>query len=244
MEPLFMKPLLIASAVLYLFGGFKRSLFIIALLGELCYLAIRGINLGRLPLIGPHDTMMFFSASIGLMGIPFLFSKNLEEKSRFALPTALMAGIFALLSLPFPTRSMPLPAVLNTLWFELHVALAFFAYALFGIGAVLAALHLSRNERAFADLTYRAALVGFTFFSLSMITGGIWGYYAWGTYWLWTAKELWTSILWLWYGAWVHLRYQGPEWERRTSWAAIAGFVVTMFTYLGVSLLMRSSHSF
>jgi ABC-type transport system involved in cytochrome c biogenesis permease subunit len=187
---------------------------------------------------------MFFSASIALMGLPFLFSRNLAEIGRFAWPVALMAGIFALLSLPFPTRNMPLPGILNTLWFELHVALAFFAYALFAIGAVLATLHLSRNERPFADLTYRAALVGFTFFSLSMITGGIWGYYAWGTYWLWTAKELWTSILWLWYAAWIHLRYQGPEWERRASWAAIAGFGVAMFTYLGVSLLMRSSHSF
>ena len=80
-------------------------------------------------------------------------------------------------------------ADLRTLWFELHVALAFFAYALFGIAALLGLLFLLRRERPVLDLQYRACLVGFTFFSASMIAGGIWGYYAWGTYWLWTPKS-------------------------------------------------------
>ena len=44
-----------------------------------------------------------------------------------------------------------------------------------------------------------------------LVAGGIWGYYAWGTYWLWTPKELWTSILWLFYALWLHLRLQGLD---------------------------------
>ncbi len=239
-----MKLLLIASAALYLFGSFKRPLFFAGLLAELVYLAMRGVALGRLPLVGPQDTLVFFSASIGLMAAPFLFSRALAASDRFSWGTGSMAALFALLALPFPTLNMPLPPVLRTYWFELHVALAFFAYALFGIGALVGGLFLARRERALLDLQYRAALVGYSFFSGSMVSGGIWGYYAWGTYWLWTPKELWTSILWLFYTLYLHLRLRGPRWDGPVAWGGIVGFAVTIFTYLGVSILMKSSHSF
>ena len=238
-----MKSLLIASGVLYLFS-FKRPLLVAALCAELVYVAWRGISLGRLPLIGPHDTIAFFSCSIGLMALPFIYSRALAGRPSVIWGCGALAGFFALVSLPFPTLNMPLPPILDTYWFELHVALAFFAYALFGVAAILGAAFLQREERGLLDLQYRAALVGYTFFSLSMVSGGIWGYYAWGTYWLWTAKELWTSILWLYYSMYLHLRLKGLAWDRRFAWLGIGGFLVTLFTYLGVSMLMRSSHSF
>lgn len=236
-------PLLIPVA-LYCFGSAYRSVFGAALLGELAYLGWRGLELGRLPLIGPHDTLVFFSASIGAMGAPLVFGRALRDDSSFRWAVGFMAGIFALLALRFPAFAMPLPPVLRTYWFEGHVVLAFFAYALFGIGAVMGGLVLSGRERSILDLQYRVILLGYTFFSLSMISGGIWGYYAWGTYWLWTPKELWTSILWLFYSLWLHLRLKGPGWDRKLAWGAVAGFTVTLFTYLGVSILMKSSHSF
>ena len=112
------------------------------------------------------------------------------------------------------------------------------------MAALLGGAFLLRGERGFLDLQYRAALTGYSFFSLSMVSGGIWGYYAWGTYWLWTPKELWTSILWLFYSLYLHLRAKGTEWDRRFAWLGIFGFLVTLFTYLGVSMLLKSSHSF
>ena len=238
-----MKWLLIASALLYL-ASFRRPIFVIALCAELVYLASRGLGLGRLPLIGPQDTLAFFSCSIGLMALPFVYNRQLSDDRFFTWGCGALAGLFALLALPFPTLNMPLPPILDIYWFELHVALAFFAYALFGLAALLGALFLVRGGRQVLDLQYRAALVGYSFFSLSMVSGGIWGYYAWGTYWLWTAKELWTSILWLFYSMYLHLRLKGPGWDRTFAWLGIFGFLVTMFTYLGVSMLMRSSHSF
>jgi len=239
-----MKWLLIASAAFYLFGAFRRPAFIAALFLQLIYLAMRGTSLGRLPLIGPQDTLAFFSASIGLMALPFLFTEELRSSSVFSWGSGCLAAIFTLMALPFPALNMPLPPVLNTYWFELHVALAFFAYALFGIGALLAGMFLYSCNKSLYDLEYKAALTGYSFFSASMVSGGIWGYYAWGTYWLWTPKELWTSILWLFYTFYLHLRLKGQKWERKVAWAAIIGFCVALFTYLGVSMFMKSSHSF
>jgi ABC-type transport system involved in cytochrome c biogenesis permease subunit len=239
-----MKLLLITSAALYLFGSFKRSLFLAGLLGELTYLGMRGFELGRLPLVGPHDTLVFFSASIALMGLPFVYSRLLRHDSTFSWGAGAIAALFGLLALAFRASSMPLPPVLNTLWFEIHVVLAFFAYALFAIGALLGGIYLARRDRTLLELQYKAVLVGFSFFSASMASGGIWGYYAWGTYWLWTAKEFWTSILWLFYALHLHLRLKGPNSDSIVAWAGIVGFAITLFTYLGVSILLKSSHSF
>jgi len=239
-----MKWLLCIPIALYLFGGLHRSLFLAGALAELAYLASRGLELGRLPLIGPHDTLVFFSTSCAVMALPFLLSPTLRDAELFRWGAAFLAAMTALMALPFPAFNMPMPPILNTLWFELHVALAFFAYALFGIGAIFGALYLRSPERRYLDMQYKAALVGFSFFSASMTSGGIWGYYAWGTYWLWTAKEFWTSILWLFYAFYLHIRLKGPAWERAVAWGGIIGFGVTMFTYLGVSILMKSSHSF
>ena len=239
-----MKWFLLVPIVLYLACGHKRALFYAGLATELVYLALRGIAQGRIPLIGPHDTLVFFSASVAVMAFPFCFASFLRGSRRFSWGAGLLAGLFALFAFFIPSFAMPLPAVLRTLWFELHVALAFFAYALFGIGALLGAMFLAGRERPLLDLQYRACLVGYSFFSASMVAGGIWGYYAWGTYWLWTPKELWTSILWLFYSFYLHVRLKGPQWERAVAWAGIVGFGVTLFTYLGVSMLMRSSHSF
>jgi ABC-type transport system involved in cytochrome c biogenesis permease subunit len=77
-----------------------------------------------------------------------------------------------------------------------------------------------------------------------MIAGGIWAFYAWGSFWLWTPKELWTSIVWLFYTLYLHMRVKGINWERVNTFLGMAGFGVVLFTYLGVSLLMKSSHSF
>lgn len=238
-----MKWLLISSAVLYL-ASFKRPVFLAALAAGLVYLGSRGLALGRLPLIGPQDTLAFFSSSIGLMALPFVYARAAASGRFFTWGAGVFAGIFGLMATPFPTLNMPLPPILDTYWFELHVALAFFAYALFGIAALFGGVFLMQGKRQVLDLQYRAALVGYTFFSLSMISGGIWGYYAWGTYWLWTAKEFWTSILWVYYSLYLHLRLKGQSWDRGFAWMGIVGFFVTLFTYLGVSLLMRSSHSF
>lgn len=225
-------------------GLFSTVLLFSGLTVELLYLGRRASSLGRLPLLGPHDTLMFLSASIILMALSTSYSSSLAGKSWFNISSAMCAALFALCALMFPASRMPLPQILDTLWFEAHVVLAFFAYALFTVGALLCIGYLRNGDRNLLAVQFKVALTGWSFFSASMISGGIWGYYAWGTYWLWTPKELWTSILWLFYALLLHLRLKGSGWDNLTSWLGIVGFVLMLVTYLGVSLLMKSSHSF
>lgn len=211
---------------------------------QLVYLFSRGFTLGRLPLLGPHDTLMFFSMSLALMGLITSYPPALRSSSRFLRSIGISAGLCAGAALLFKPLNMPLPQILDTLWFELHVVVAFFGYALFVIGGIASAAFLLSGIRTYLDVVYKTSLIGWTFFSASMISGGIWGYYAWGTYWLWTPKELWTSVLWLFYALLLHVRLKGSRWDRATAWFGIVGVFVMLFTYLGVSMLMKSSHSF
>ena len=225
-------------------GSFRRTGLTVALAAQLIYLFSRALALGRLPLLGPHDTLLFFAMSVALMGLISSYSPVVRGKRWFTVAVGISAALFSVAALLFKPLNMPLPQILNTLWFELHVVVAFFGYALFVIGGLAGAAYLLTGIRGYLDLLYKTALVGWTFFSASMISGGIWGYYAWGSYWLWTPKELWTSILWLFYALLLHVRLKGARWDRLSAWLGIAGAFVMLFTYLGVSFLMKSSHSF
>jgi ABC-type transport system involved in cytochrome c biogenesis permease subunit len=235
--------LLLLSFAFYLFSLWKRPLLYIGFLLQTGYVISRGLELGRLPLVGPHDTIAFLAASIVAFYIPFslAFRGRLQP---FHNSVAVMVAVFTVIALVSKQHNSPLPPVLKTFWFETHVVLAFLSYALFGIAALFGYLNLSQVNRELEDLQYRAILIGYSLFTLSMVTGGIWAYLAWGTYWLWTPKELWTSILWLFYTLFLHVQYRQWWSGRPLSFMAIAGFGIVMFTYLGVSLLMKSSHSF
>ncbi|MDA8090627.1 MAG: cytochrome c biogenesis protein CcsA [Nitrospiraceae bacterium] len=239
-----MSPALLAWAALpfYLAAIAKRRFLYAGCLAQAAYLLSRGIKLGRVPLIGPHDTLILLAAS--LAGFSAFFNETMRREKVFGILLGAMAflfSVFAMLARPFEGA---LPPVLSTYWFELHVGLSFFSYALFGIGAALGVVYLREGDAALEKSQYRSILSGYLLFSLAMIAGGVWAYLAWGTYWLWTPKELWTSILWLYYSLYLHLRLR-PGWHgKKAAMAGAIGFLVVLFTYLGVGLLMKSSHTF
>jgi ABC-type transport system involved in cytochrome c biogenesis permease subunit len=202
----------------------------------------RGAELGRLPLVGPHDTLIFLTASIVAFAVPFGLA--LKNRDRLFISTAVMAAVFTAFAMTTKQHNTPLPPVLKTFWFECHVVLAFMSYALFGVAALLSGLYVKERDSTLDGLAYRAVLIGYCLFTLSMIFGGIWAYLAWGTYWVWTPKELWTSILWSYFSFYLHARLRQWWTGRPMAYLGIIGFAVVMFTYLGVSLLMKSSHSF
>jgi len=234
--------LLIISFAFYLFALWKSPFLYIGLALQTAYIISRGLDLGRLPLVGPHDTITFLAASIAAFSIPF--AAVLKKRVQFQRVAAGAAALFTLVALISKQHNSPLPPVLKTFWFETHVVLAFLSYALFGIAAILAYIHMKEKNTSLEGPRYRAILIGYCLFTMSMIFGGIWAYLAWGTYWLWTPKEIWTSILWLFYTFYLHAQLRQWWTGKPLAILGIAGFAVVMFTYLGVSLLMKSSHTF
>jgi ABC-type transport system involved in cytochrome c biogenesis permease subunit len=204
-------------------------------------LFLAGARQGRLPLVGLHDTLSFFAFCIGAVYAIAGWNRGRDLLTFLATPLVMLIVAASLVS---PSPGGPMPPVLRTVWFELHVSLSFVSYALFALGAVFGLVFLYGDDPSAEDGQYRCLLLGFVLFSVAMIFGGVWAYLAWGSYWLWTPKELWTTIVWFTYGLYLHARlvrgWNGPK----AAWTGIAGFAIVLFTYAGVGLLMKSSHSF
>jgi ABC-type transport system involved in cytochrome c biogenesis permease subunit len=67
--------------------------------------------------------------------------------------------------------------------------------------------------------------------------GSWWGKLAWGDYWGWDPKELWSLASWLIYVAYFHWRYMfGKKHARFNSLLAVVGFVAIVITLLWVNL--------
>jgi len=197
---------------------------------------------GRIPLIGMRDTLGFLAFAIGVVSVIVGWRRTRDLFAYLNSSAILLLLLGSTLSPP--SMPGPLPPVLNTIWFELHVILSFVSYALFAVGAFFGIMVLYGNEPSAEVSQYWSLFLGYVLFSVAMIFGGIWAYLAWGTYWLWTPKELWTTIVWFFYSLYLHARlvrgWSGPK----VVWMGIVGFIIVLFTYAGVGLLMKSSHEF
>jgi len=97
------------------------------------------------------------------------------------------------------------------------------------------------------DATYRMVCVGFPLLTLGLILGSCWGKLAWGDYWGWDPKELWSLASWLVYVGYFHFRYMfGKKYARINSVWAIAGTVFILITLFWVNLsnLFSGLHSY
>jgi cytochrome c-type biogenesis protein CcsB len=95
--------------------------------------------------------------------------------------------------------------------------------------------------------TYRMVCVGFPLLTLGLILGSYWGKLAWGDYWGWDPKEMWSLASWLVYVGYLHFRYMfGRRHARINSIWAIVGMCVIVITMLWVNLsrLFAGLHSY
>ncbi len=227
--------------ILYLPALFRMRYIIPALLLHACFIGYTAMNFGRIPLIGMRDTLGFLAFALGTAAF---ISDWRRKRDLFTLLVIPLIALLLAGSGWSPPVGHGLPPVLKTIWFELHVILSFMSYAVFAIGAAFGVVALVKGEAAAETNQYRSLLLGYVLFSAAMIFGGIWAQLAWGTYWLWTPKELWTTIVWFWYSLYLHARLVRGWSGTKVIWMGVLGFVIVMFTYAGVGLLMKSSHEF
>ncbi len=76
--------IVVLSVALYVFGYYRMPFVYGGFILQVTYMVLRGMELGRLPLVGPHDTLFFLSTSFMLFAIPASFS--LKNRKRFIDP--------------------------------------------------------------------------------------------------------------------------------------------------------------
>jgi ABC-type transport system involved in cytochrome c biogenesis permease subunit len=95
--------------------------------------------------------------------------------------------------------------------------------------------------------TYELIALGFPLLTLGLILGSVWGKFAWGDYWGWDPKELWSLASWLVYVGYLHWRYMfGKRYPKINSLWALAGMAAIIITLLWVNLsrLFPGMHSY
>ena len=151
----------------------------------------------------------------------------------------------------FNAEPQKLPPALQSWLFAPHVAAYMFAYVVMAKASVQAVRQLissGREEAGAYELgTYRMVRMGFPLLSLGLILGSWWGKIAWGDYWNWDPKELWSLVSWLVYLEYFHFRYKyGTKRPNLNSVLAVCGFLAIIITLLWANLsrIFAGLHSY
>ena len=247
----------LASVLLYLAHvGIRRPLlwrvaFALVLSGfalQTLILGARWIEAGYLPVTNLFSTQFFFSWALAATYLYFELRYRIHAAGLFVMfLNLLLLGS----ALPRDPALPPLIPSLDTPLFTLHIATSFTGYSFFAMAFSLGVLYLFQKARqtpllpdlaTLRKLNEEAIFVGFCLFTFCMIWGSIWAHIAWGYYFSWNIKGVWSFLVWLFYAGMCHAKFI-RRWQG-TGYAllSIAGFGVVLFTYLGIGLLLESNH--
>lgn len=219
-----------------------RGLLAAAVAVHLAATAGRGLAISFFPLTNKMES---FNAAALALGIVALVAFRPERAYLLPLLAALGAALAAALAFPGDLRWPP--PLMRTIWYPLHVPLSFLAYAAWTAAAAAAVAWWLREDDGWLALVDQLALWGLVLWSLAMVTGGVWGVVAWGAYFMWDPKVMWSVALWFHYAAFVHVKLTPSLADRpglRPALAAL-GFLFVLVAYVGTSFFFRgSSHAF
>jgi cytochrome c-type biogenesis protein CcsB len=236
--------------------GSAMTIFALCMLTAV--LGLRAAASQSFAVFGLFESLVFFSWVI--LGIYLFVARRAGNSVNaiFVLPlVAVLLGFAKFID----NAVRPLPPALQSRWLGIHVTFCFLGYACFVLAFCFAVLYLwqerelkSRKvDRYFFrlpsvglldSLGYKMVAFGFVFLSLGIISGSVWAQRAWGSFWSWDPKETWSLITWLVYLVYLHGRLTRGWIGRKSAYVAILGFILMIFTYLGVSFLLPGLHSY
>lgn len=227
-----------------------QGLFLAGFCLALVAYGYRWIDVRHVPLQNLFEVFL----SLGLLCYPIslLSRRVLRIGGQWA---DMLIGTIVLFPAGFVFHAEPqqLPPALQSWLFAPHVAVymlsyVFMAKAAFQAGTQLAGVKQTGSAlRGPEEATYELIAIGFPLLTLGLILGSVWGKLAWGDYWGWDPKELWSLVSWLVYVGYFHWRYMfGRRYRRINSAWALAGMAAIVITLLWVNLsrLFPGLHSY
>ncbi|MBB5122793.1 cytochrome c-type biogenesis protein CcsB [Streptomyces eurocidicus] len=91
---------------------------------------------------------------------------------------------------------------------------------------------------------YRINATVFPLWTFTIIAGAIWAEAAWGRYWGWDPKEVWSFITWVAYACYLHARATAGWKGRKAAYIALFAFATYIFNYYGVNIFVTGKHSY
>lgn len=248
----------------------SRSLrigFSLTALGFVFHLAatlLRGIAAGRVPFANMYEFSL--TATTAIVAI-FLFAQFFVDLRYLGTLIMGMTVLFlGVAKVNYYRPIVPLPPALESYWLVIHILVAVLAVGFLTLSFGLSVLQLLQTRRAAAleagqtgsmrfmsglpdavrleDLAYRMAIVGFVFWTFTLIAGSIWAEAAWSRYWGWDTKEVWTLVIWVLYAGFIHARATRGWRGTRSAWLSIVAYASVLFNFTIVNVFFKGLHAY
>jgi cytochrome c-type biogenesis protein CcsB len=239
------------------------SLSILGMILHVVAVVVRGVAAGRVPWANMFEFSLTGSLLIMLVFVVVI------RRTRLMILGPIVVGLVVILlgiaTVGFYVPVVPLPPALQSAWLVIHVLVALLATAFFGIAFAVSGSQIlaswqqksqrlgGRAARAIAalpsidkldKLAYRLTIVGFTLWTFTLMAGAIWAGRAWGRYWGWDTKEVWTFIIWVIYAAYIHAKATRGWVGNRSAWLSVIGFAAVLFNFGIVNVFFTGLHSY
>ena len=229
-------------------------------------IALRGASVGRPPVSNMFEFAC--AAAFLVMGIYLVLAlrRPLKWLGLFVVTPVLLA--LGLAITVWYTEASELVPSLRSTWLVIHVPVAILSTAVFTLSFCVLLLHLAQARRearlaagrpaglggralsalpdsASLDRTaYSLVVVAFPLWTFTLIAGAIWGQQAWGTYWSWDPKEVWTFVIWTIYAAYLHARATSGWSLRTANIIAVVGYLAIIVNFTIVNMFFPGMHSY
>lgn len=222
-------------------------------------IVLRGIANGHAPWANMFEFAVTGTAAIIGVYLVVLFWRDVRFMGSYI--TGMAALLLMLASMNVYVDVVPLPPPLQSGWLVVHILVAVLATGLFALGAGFSIAQLLQARResggkrgrflaafpsseGLENLAYRVNVVGFAFWTFTLIAGSIWAEHAWGRYWGWDTKEVWTFIIWVVYAGYIHARATRGWRGAPSAWLSIIGFATVLFNFTIVNLFFKGWHAY
>jgi cytochrome c-type biogenesis protein CcsB len=225
-------------------------------------LVTRGIAAGRVPWGNMYEFVIALSF-VGAVAWLVLLTRRPALRSVGLFVTLVLALVLGFADVVLYTKVEPLVPALNSYWLKIHVTAAATASGLLLVAFVPAALFLVRDgyekgKRRFpyslgrrlpaADglerLSFRLHTFAFPIWTFAIICGAIWAESAWGRYWGWDPKEVWSFISWVAYAAYLHARATPSVKKTTATWFAVAAWGTMLVNLYVINFVAVGLHSY
>jgi len=246
---------------------FGLFFFLVGFLGSFSAYVHRWQTTGHIPMQNLFE--VFLALGVVIYPLSF-FSKKILKTTGQAFDMILAACVLFPAGFVFSEASADLPPALQSPLFIPHVTAYMLAYIFMAKAAGQAVKQiLSRRRKkedkpnepdltlsttlktgslaTFEDAAYRLTCAGFPLLVLGLILGSIWGKLAWGNWWNWDPKEMWSLTCLLIYAGYFHFRFMfGKRYPTINSVWVLTGFAAIILTLLWVNLsrLFPGLHSY
>ncbi|MEU8796195.1 c-type cytochrome biogenesis protein CcsB [Spirillospora sp. NPDC048819] len=213
----------------------------------------------------PWGNMYEFLTAIAFAAVTAFMVVMYRYKARFLGSFVMAAAVVALgvANIWLYDSVGPVTPALNSYWIAIHVSAAIIATGAFTVAGAATILYLvkARMEArgAVADggvlsrmpsaesldrLAMRVTMFAFPIWTAAIIMGAIWADQAWGRYWGWDPKEVWSFVTWIIYAAYLHARATAGWKGRKAAILSLLAFAALMFNFFGVNYLFSGLHSY